>query len=88
MSIIPFLSQASFDPEMTDTLASAFDIAWQRIKTSGSPLAADEIASVTREALAKRIIAAAQTGERDKNRIVENALSSFVLHSGARPPST
>jgi hypothetical protein len=62
---------------MTDILASAFDIAWQQVKSSGSPLATAEAASVTRETLARKIIATAQAGERDKNRLVESALSSL-----------
>jgi hypothetical protein len=78
MSIVSLLSKTSFDPEITDILASAFDIAWQRIKTSGSPLAADEAAAATRESLAKNIISIAQAGERDKNRLVEGALSRLA----------
>jgi hypothetical protein len=87
MSTIPFLSQSSFDPEITEILTSAFDIAWQRVQNSGSPLAMDEIASVTRETLARKIIATAQTGERDRNRLVESALSSLAAHLDARQAS-
>jgi hypothetical protein len=79
MAILSFLSKTSFDPEITDILASAFDVAWQRIQNSGSPLAADDAAAATRETLAKTIIAAAQAGERDKNRLVESALSGLAL---------
>jgi hypothetical protein len=78
MSIVSLFSNTSFDPEITDILASAFDIAWDRIMTSGSPLAADEAAAATRESLAKNIIAIAETGERDKNRLVEEALSRLA----------
>jgi hypothetical protein len=94
MSIIPFLSQTSFDPEMVNVLAAAFDTAWARVKSSGSPLAVGEGASATREILAKQIIAAAQAGERDKNRLVEGALAFLALtpHSGlsatGKAPST
>jgi len=80
MAIVPFLSQSSFDPEMIEVLASAFDIAWERILGSGSPLAMGDAASATREALAKSIIAMAQRGERDKNRLVEGGLSSLLRH--------
>jgi hypothetical protein len=87
MSIIPFLSPSSFDPEMTDILASAFDIAWQRIQDSGSPLAVDEAATATREALARIIIAVAQAGERDKNRLIESALAQLTAGPAGRGAS-
>jgi hypothetical protein len=86
MSIVSFLSQSSFDPEMTDILTSAFDVAWQRIESSGSPLAADKAAAATRETLAKNIIALAQAGERDKKRLIESALS-LLAFDPARPRS-
>jgi hypothetical protein len=95
MPILSLLSKTSFDPEMTDILASAFDVAWQRLQNSGSPLAAEDAAVATREALAKTIIASAQSGERDKNRLVESALSRLVLEPSPRrtaapggPPAT
>lgn len=88
MSIIPFLSNSSFDPEMTDILASAFDTAWQRVQSSGSPLGLDEAAPVTRETLARKIIAAAQSGERNKNRLVESALASLAPQLEARQASS
>jgi hypothetical protein len=80
MSIIPLLSKSSFDPEVIAVLAAAFDTAWQRVVSSGSPLAAAEAASSTRERLAKNIIAAATTGVRDKNSLVERALSGLTLN--------
>jgi hypothetical protein len=86
MSFVSFLAQSSFDPEMTDILASAFDVAWERVKSSGSPLAADEAAAATRESLARTIIAAAQAGERDKNRLVETALSNLTGDPARRGP--
>jgi hypothetical protein len=87
MSIIPFLPKSSFDPEMTDILTSAFDIAWERVKTSGSPLAADESAATTRESMAKHIIAMAQAGERDKNRLIERAVSQLARAPAGRGAS-
>jgi len=85
MSIISFISQSSFDPEMTEVLTAAFDAAWQRIKSSGNPLAAGDAAAATRETLAKNIIAAAQAGERDQNRLVESALSRLGLQPDGHP---
>jgi hypothetical protein len=81
MSIIPFLAKSSFNPELTEVLAAAFDTAWQRVKESGSPLAADEVAAATRETIAKNIIAGARTGERDKNRLIESALAGLTVPS-------
>lgn len=80
MSIISLLSKTSFDPAITDILAAAFNTAWERIKLSGSPLAADGASEATREALARNIIAVAQTGVRDKNRLVEGALANIALY--------
>jgi hypothetical protein len=84
MPILALLSKTSFDPAITDILASAFDVAWERLQNSGSPLAAEESAAATRETLAKNIIAAAQTGERDKNRLVESALSRLAIEAPPR----
>jgi hypothetical protein len=87
MSIVSFLSETSFDPEITDILAAAFDVAWERLRNSGSPLAAVEAAAATRETLAKHIIAAAQRGERDQNRLVEGALAQLAFEPTRRPAS-
>jgi hypothetical protein len=62
MSLVPFLSQSSFDPEMAEILASALDIAWHRGKNSRSALSMAEAAAATRGKLAKEIVAAAPTG--------------------------
>jgi hypothetical protein len=65
---------ASFDPEATKILTTAFDAAWQTLKTSGNVLAADFRAASTRELLAKRIVEMGRRGERDPLRLVEDAL--------------
>jgi predicted transcriptional regulator len=41
-------------------------------------VAADDRATKTRDLLAQRIIEVAQRGERDKRRLVEDALDQFV----------
>jgi hypothetical protein len=79
MSIMSFFSQASFDPQKTDILAAAFDIAWERLRNSGSPLTEANAASASREILAKNIIAVAQMGDCDANRLVEAALSRLAI---------
>jgi hypothetical protein len=70
MLILPVLKDPAFDPEATKTLASAFDTAWDVLRGSGSTLATDNNAIVTREPFAKRIIALWRTGERDRQRLV------------------
>jgi hypothetical protein len=74
MPIDSLLKNSTFGPETTALLASAFDTAWDTIKKSGSPLAADDKAASTREVLAKRIIEMGQRGERDRQRLVDDAL--------------
>jgi hypothetical protein len=74
MPILPLLKTKAFGPEATKTLASAFDTAWNVLRRSGSTLAADYNAIVTREVLAKHIIAMGRKGERDRQRLVNGAL--------------
>jgi hypothetical protein len=78
MSILKLLGKHTFDVDTTIILASAFDAAWLSLQTSGSPFAADDRAFQTRDILAQRIIEIAQRGERDKRRLVEEALARFV----------
>ncbi|MEA2905432.1 MAG: hypothetical protein QOI12_2819 [Alphaproteobacteria bacterium] len=75
MSIASLLEKSAFDPDSVVILASAFETAWNTIKASGSPLAAEGQAQSTRELLAKRIIETAQTGERNPRRLVDDALA-------------
>ena len=67
MPIKVLLKTAAFDAEATKTLASAFDTAWSVLRRSGSTLAANNKAKITREVLAKQIIAMAETGEKIDN---------------------
>jgi hypothetical protein len=63
-----------FDAETTKILASAFDAAWELVKTpDGSPDGARHVAE-TRESLAKHIMALARRGERNPNRLTKDAL--------------
>jgi hypothetical protein len=75
MSILKFLGKHMFHVDTTKTLASAFDAAWLSLQTSGSPFSADDRAVGTRNLLAQRIIEIAQRGERDRRRIVDEALA-------------
>ena len=75
MPILRLLRTAAFDPEATETLSSAFDTAWNVLRRSGSTLAANNKAVMTREVLAKQIIALGRTGERNQERLVKDALA-------------
>jgi hypothetical protein len=72
------LANAAFDAETVVLLASAFDTAWDTVTRSGSPLAAEDRAAATREAIAKHIIDIARSGERDPRRLAEHALARLV----------
>jgi hypothetical protein len=63
-----------FDAETTKILASAFDAAWEEIKTSDGLPAGAQHGAETRELLAKHIMALARRGERNPNRLTKNAL--------------
>jgi hypothetical protein len=75
MPIAKLLAGRAFDPETTSLLGAAFDKAWQSVKISGSPLADERHAASTREILAKRILTAGHQGEREINRLIEEALT-------------
>jgi hypothetical protein len=78
VTIDSLFEHAAFDPETITRLASAFDTAWETVKKSGSPLAGDDQSASTREVLAKRIIETAQKGERDRRRLVDDALAHLT----------
>jgi hypothetical protein len=65
MPIVALLQKAAFDPETTQILTTAFDKAWDKFKSSGSPLADHACAPSTRALLAKQMIEIAQNGERN-----------------------
>ena len=79
MPIASLLADTAFDSDTVVLLSSAFETAWDTIKKSGSPLAAAGSAASTRELLAKRIIEMAQKGERDRRRLVEDALAHLAV---------
>src|SRR6187551_2017863 len=89
MPMAKLLTSRAFDPETTSLLGAAFDRAWRTVETSGSPLAAEKHAAATREILAKKILAAGHRGERNMNRLVEEALALIVSKdTSARGTST
>ena len=64
----------AFDDNEVPILMDAFDQAWKAVQDSGAPFASEGQASATREQLALRIIEVAQVGERDPNRLRNDAL--------------
>lgn len=76
----PFAAHQPFDPQMAHAMGLAFDTAWQKLLVSGSALAASGYAEATREALAMHIIDLAKAGERDINRLRDDAVA-FVLQA-------
>jgi hypothetical protein len=75
MAIVPLLTQSAFEPEVIDILAAAFESAWATIEKSGSSLASPRYKRVAQEILAKRIIETAQGGERDRQRLSDDAVT-------------
>jgi hypothetical protein len=78
MTIHSLLENSAFEPDTITLLASAFDAAWDTVKRSGSTLATDENAASTRDLLAKRIIKMGQQGQRDRQRLVDDALAHLT----------
>jgi hypothetical protein len=66
---------SEFDPETVGLLAEAFDAAWQHIEKS-RPIAGDDVEHC-RSALASHIIENAKRGQRDRAKLVEDALFRF-----------
>jgi hypothetical protein len=65
--IVPLFRSGGFDAEATQDLGKAYDIACHSLHPKGRP-------PVLQEALAKKIIEAAQRGERDPDRLAAIAL--------------
>jgi hypothetical protein len=77
-AIHPFKERQPFDSATCSALGLAFDSAWQQLLVRGTHLASSPYADVTREALAMHIIDLAKRGERDVNRLRDDAVA-FVL---------
>jgi hypothetical protein len=69
-----------FDAETTKILAAAFDAAWKEVRTADGLPAGERQAAATRELLARHILALAERGERDPDRLKKNALN--LLETG------
>jgi hypothetical protein len=66
-SVLPFTQGAVFDPDAIHIMGEAFDRACRSLNAPGRP-------ELVREVIAKRIIEAARTGERDRDKLCEQAL--------------
>ena len=72
-SIIPFLRQNAFDPEITKLMGEAFDAACEELGDRAPP-------ALVKEVIAKRIIETAEKGERDPERLRAKALDALGLN--------
>jgi hypothetical protein len=68
------VNEEAFDPETTHLLGSAFDAACRSARVSGALASGNGREAATRELLAKHLIAMVRRGERDPDRLVEEAL--------------
>jgi hypothetical protein len=79
-SINSFAKLQPFNPITCNAMGLAFDNAWQKLMVSGTHLTSSGYADATREALAMHIIDLAKTGDRDVNRLRDDAVA-FVLRA-------
>jgi hypothetical protein len=71
-TIIPFLRDTSFDPELTNLMGIAYDKALRARHDKGQPHMVQEI-------IARKIIDIAKAGERDADRMCERALAALGI---------
>ncbi len=81
-SVLAFCDSSAFDSETAALLSRAFEAAWKRVRlpSSADPLRVDRV----REVLAKQVIEIGRRGERNHERLVQNALDRLA---GSRPTS-
>jgi hypothetical protein len=75
-----------FDPETVGPLTTAFDLAWEHLRSSNARFAADDYAEAARTILARHIIAAAKAGERDVGTLADGALLHLARQKLSRTP--
>jgi hypothetical protein len=78
-SILPFIRKAGavFDDFATEIMGEAFDAACEELHDKGQP-------SIVYEVIAKRIIDAANNGERDPIRLRNAGLAALGLSDGGK----
>jgi hypothetical protein len=69
-SVVPLFRDTAFDAEATQALGQAYDIACRALHPKGRP-------PVIQDQLARKIIEAAQRGERDPERLATIALGTL-----------
>jgi hypothetical protein len=69
-TILDLFNQAASDPEMVKTLCEAYEKACKSLHDTGQP-------EIVNEIIAQRIIALAQKGERDPDRLCAGALTAL-----------
>jgi hypothetical protein len=72
---------AAFDPETVRALGVALDNAWRSLQRTGVYFTSRGHAEATRESLARHIIEQAKGGERDLDRLREDALHNLAQSS-------
>ena len=77
-TVQPLREAEAFDQQTCEAMGSAFDTAWRQLLVSGTHLASSAYADATREALAMHMIDLAKRGQRDVNRLRDDAVA-FVL---------
>ena len=82
MAIGPLLSQSAFDPELIETLVAAYERAWAQVEASGSKFASPRYRRAAQEIIAKRIIDTARQGEKEPQRLVEDAVAHLAESYG------
>jgi hypothetical protein len=70
---------AAFDPETISILSGALDDAWQVVKANKVAFKIDGHADGARQAIAKHLVDVARQGERDRQRLIEGALTRLKL---------
>jgi hypothetical protein len=73
-NVIPFGKRLALDPETNIIIGRAFDAAWLKLGVAEGAAGSEEM----RAALARRIIAMAQRGERDIASLRDDALKHLV----------
>ena len=77
-----------FFPEEEQILVAAFDDAWAKLQSSRAPFAEEAYAPAAQEILAKRIIMAAQRGERNPRQLTDRRPRTGLLARSHLPRST
>jgi hypothetical protein len=79
-SILPFILKTgtAFDDHATNVMGEAFDAACKELHDTGQP-------EIVYEVIAKRIIDAAKSGERDVERLRDTGLAALGLRNSGNP---